>query len=133
MPYIEKRKREFLDSNIDKVIESLKGSSPDELNGDLNYIITRILAGTMNGKIRYNKINNLIGVLECAKQELYRRCSFYEDMKMSENGDVREYIDIGVPLPSPNNDDVFKVNVIKHRESVNPVRVARLNFGFIDY
>jgi hypothetical protein len=37
----------------------------------------------------YQNINELIGVLECAKLELYRRvASPYEDEKIQSNGDV---------------------------------------------
>ena len=37
----------------------------------------------------YVKLNELIGVLECAKLELYRRvASPYEDEKVESNGDV---------------------------------------------
>ncbi len=39
--------------------------------------------------LRYSKINSLIGVLECAKLELYRRVAApYENDKIDENGDV---------------------------------------------
>jgi hypothetical protein len=34
-------------------------------------------------------MNNIIGVLECAKQEFYRKvCSPYEDQKSKDNGNV---------------------------------------------
>jgi hypothetical protein len=40
-------------------------------------------------ELSYSKINEVIGVLECAKQELYRRvASPYEDSKKEANGDV---------------------------------------------
>ena len=40
-------------------------------------------------EVRYSKINALIGVLECAKLELYRRVAApYENDKIDENGDV---------------------------------------------
>jgi hypothetical protein len=41
------------------------------------------------GGIKYANINEAIGVLECAKLELYRRIAApYEDHKISETGDV---------------------------------------------
>jgi hypothetical protein len=44
----------------------------------------------MVGK-NYKHINEIIGVLECAKQEFYRRVAApYEDTKIQENGDVYE-------------------------------------------
>jgi hypothetical protein len=37
----------------------------------------------------YDDYNSLIGTLECAKQELYRRkIAAYEDKKIEENGEV---------------------------------------------
>jgi len=56
--------------------------------GEINYIITR-LCDAMLEDVRYSKINSLIGVLECAKLELYRRVAApYEDDKIESNGDV---------------------------------------------
>lgn len=58
--------------------------------GKINYLITCILDEylTIYGK-NYTNINLLIGALECAKLELYRRIAApYEDKKIAENGDV---------------------------------------------
>jgi len=39
--------------------------------------------------MNYRNINELVGVFECAKLELYRRvASPYEDEKIQSNGDV---------------------------------------------
>lgn len=61
-----------------------------ETPGELNYLITRLLLRYLNyKKPSYQTYNDLIGVLECAKQELYRRSvSMYEDEKIQQNGDV---------------------------------------------
>jgi len=59
--------------------------------GELNYLISRALNEyiLMHGGLRYNTINDCIGVLECAKLELYRRVAApYEDKKIEENSDV---------------------------------------------
>ena len=41
------------------------------------------------GRTRYAHLNEAIGVLECAKLELYRRVAApYEDGKRAETGDV---------------------------------------------
>jgi hypothetical protein len=56
----------------------------------LNFAITTLLDKELqkNG-VNYSNINALIGVLECAKLELYRRvASPYEDVKIEENGDA---------------------------------------------
>ena len=59
--------------------------------GELNYIITRILVYFLraNGGLNYDNINTIVGVLECAKLELYRRLAApYENAKLAMNGDV---------------------------------------------
>ena len=84
MPYIKPEARELFDNFVD-----LDGISQATV-GELNYLITRILMST-NPK-GYADYNSLIGVLECAKLELYRRAaSVYEDKKILENKDIPEY------------------------------------------
>lgn len=59
--------------------------------GELNYLITKFIDEYLKGQgeVRYAHLNEVIGVLECAKLELYRRVvSPYEDTKIVENGDV---------------------------------------------
>jgi len=58
--------------------------------GELNYAITRLLDSWLDERgVNYTHINAVIGVLECAKLELYRRVAApYEDIKCAENGDV---------------------------------------------
>ena len=58
--------------------------------GELNYCITKMCDEYLvaNG-LCYRHINEVIGVLECAKLEFYRRiASPYEDEKKTDNGDV---------------------------------------------
>ena len=59
--------------------------------GELNYIITCVVTEYLGprGEHSYTRINEVIGVLECAKLELYRRIAApFEDIKIKENGDV---------------------------------------------
>jgi hypothetical protein len=58
--------------------------------GDFNYIITSMLNAYIDKiKKSYSVFNALIGMLECAKLELYRRViAGYEDQKVIDNGDV---------------------------------------------
>ena len=78
MPYVKQERREYLDQDY-----------PAVTAGDLNYLITKQVAGFLNGEVDYHGINMVIGALECAKLELYRRiASPYEDIKIEENGDV---------------------------------------------
>ena len=57
------------------------------MDGELNYVVTRILKEVY--PLRYFHLNKAIGVLECIKQEYYRRVTApYEDIKIQESGDV---------------------------------------------
>lgn len=95
MPYITKSSREKYDDALDDLILSMELVRSHSTNGhvpegDLNYIISTILNNfiTMNHKT-YSSFNSVIGVLECAKLELYRRhIGPYEDKKIAENGDI---------------------------------------------
>ena len=97
MPYITELERKIVDR------EGERPWNP----GTLNYAVTRLvdqylvdrhaclvdeLAGTDAGPVSplyYEWINEVIGVLECAKLELYRRVAApYEDDKRLQNGDV---------------------------------------------
>jgi hypothetical protein len=63
-------------------------SSKIQTSGELNYVITRLLLDRAS-QPNYERLNSLMGVLECAKQEFYRRAvAPYENIKIKENGDV---------------------------------------------
>lgn len=84
MPYIEKKDRQHFDLHIDAI-------SPDiDTPGELNYIITRLMHKYLDRKtVRYHNLNELIGAIECAKLELYRRIvGPYEDQKIQQYGDI---------------------------------------------
>jgi len=101
MPYIAEREREILDDAINQVISKLINIDTLETQrgGLLNYIITRIVLASMKNDIRYSKINDIIGALQCVQLELYRRLvGDYEDTKIASNGDVKEYIDLGAQI-----------------------------------
>lgn len=79
MPYVDGETQERL---------SFGGGVP-ETAGELNYVITSILVRYIehNG-LRYQQINDVLGALEGAKLEFYRRvASDYEDVKRGENPD----------------------------------------------
>ena len=71
----------------------MRDTSKIETPGELNYIITEYLNRYLTSKgVSYATFNELVGVLECAKQELYRRViAIYEDRKRLENGEI--YLD----------------------------------------
>jgi hypothetical protein len=84
MPYIKKEERQ-------KFIKVLYEVSKNIDNvGELNYVITDLCNKFLAKRDkRYENYNSIIGVLECAKQEFYRRSvTIYEDKKINENGDV---------------------------------------------
>jgi hypothetical protein len=81
VPYVKKVDRPRLDQGADA-----------RTAGELNYVITRKIDAYLASKgVSYSSLNEVIGVLECAKLELYRRIvADYEDAKIAdpENGDV---------------------------------------------
>jgi hypothetical protein len=85
MPYVDKASRERLFSPSSALGADIR--TP----GELNFVITRLCMKFLHSKekIGYAEYNEVIGVLESAKQEFYRRCvAVYEDKKKKENGDV---------------------------------------------
>jgi hypothetical protein len=84
MPYIKPYDRIVFNRDVDHLSPSITGP------GDLNYVITRLLVKHIDRVgCSYASINEVVGVLECAKLELYRRmAALYEDKKITENGDV---------------------------------------------
>jgi hypothetical protein len=80
MPYISPENRDRL----------ARGGVPEDA-GELNFAITTMIDAYLGrrGGLRYAHLNEVVGVLECAKLEFYRRVAVpYEDVKISENGDV---------------------------------------------
>ena len=103
MPYIEEKRRQSIDKCINYSVECMKVnigkayiqeiSNDDFLNmsGDINYFTSRLI-NQLAGEMSYSKICVITGVLENIKQEFYRRiASPYEDKKIVENGDIKEY------------------------------------------
>lgn len=82
MPYVTQEARK----NFELALTHLE----PEYAGELNYCITRLCSAYLGrSEGGYRALNEIIGVLECAKMELYRRVVVpYEDKKLIENGDV---------------------------------------------
>jgi len=80
MPYIKQIARKKL-----AVVMAIPKTS-----GELNYMITCLVTDYMTAKGKsYETINDIVGALEGAKLEFYRRIAApYEDLKIKENGDV---------------------------------------------
>lgn len=81
MPYIKQEDREDCD-----LIDEFIPKSP----GQFNYIISCLAKNYLMDKGKnYQHINDIVGALEGAKLEFYRRVAApYEDTKIKENGDV---------------------------------------------
>ena len=87
MPYIKMEDRKKYEEVLEKLIDLLKSQPIERIDGELNYVITRILKESY--PLRYFNLNRAMGVLECAKLEFYRRVvAPYEDIKIKESGDV---------------------------------------------
>ncbi len=83
MPYIkdeENRRELLLDSTL---------VGPENA-GELNYVLTMTCVNYLMGsELSYARINDVLGALEGAKQEFYRRVAVpYEDRAIMRNGDV---------------------------------------------
>lgn len=97
MPYITNEKREQVNTQLGYLIDAVVDASNADVSvlpGILNYCITVMIKATYHTvtgkkKLSYADHNSAVGMLECAKQEFYRRNTApYEDEKVIENGDV---------------------------------------------
>jgi hypothetical protein len=82
MPYLKK----FEKAHLDQLLCGVIPLSP----GQLNFCVTRLCQMYLKhvGK-NYETLNAVIGALECAKHEIFRRAiSGYEDEAIKRNGDV---------------------------------------------
>jgi hypothetical protein len=87
MPYIKKEQRAVVDAHVKKLAAAIKETGKDNRAGVLNYSISSLLHELY--ELRYSEVNEAVGMLECTKQEYYRRVAGpYEDIKAKENGDV---------------------------------------------
>lgn len=86
MPYIDQKNRDRIHNEWSPREYGILVNSA----GELNYVITVILDEYISEYgDNYRVYNEVIGVLECVKQEIYRRVvSPYEDFKRAINGDV---------------------------------------------
>ena len=80
MPYIRQTERDLL--------QPMGYTTPDNA-GQLNFVLTMICKQYWEERGRYQAINDILGALEGAKLEFYRRVAApYEDTKIKENGEV---------------------------------------------
>lgn len=88
MPYIAPSDRDRLRPVLDEFSKALKERKMTA--GELNYLVTAMCIHFMSSRgENYAVHNEVVGVLECARQEYCRRwVSPYEDAKLRENGDL---------------------------------------------
>lgn len=81
MPYIKHERR----------MELHNGEVPQN-PGELNFLISFLFAEYLNEHgLTYQTINDIMGAVEGAKFELYRRVAAdFEETKIAQNGDVYE-------------------------------------------
>lgn len=79
MPYIRQEDR-----------ESIGVACPVFAPGDLNYVISMALKSYwLHSQQTYTDINDIMGAIESAKLEFYRRVAVpYEEEKIKTNGDI---------------------------------------------
>ncbi len=84
MPYIKPERRAALDAYINTLGMGIGDA------GELNYAITMLLHKYLGYTgVYYYTLNEVMGVLECVKQEFYRRVVVpYEEEKIKLNGDI---------------------------------------------
>jgi len=83
MPYIPKSEKNRVDE--DNLITNA---------GQFNYALNQVISIYIEqNNLNYQTMNDIIGAMECAKMELYRRMiAPYEDKKILQNGDVKPYV-----------------------------------------
>ncbi len=92
MTYIIDDKRRVIDPALYGVVDALRQLECDYPEGsfeaNINYVVTRLLV-LAYGKTSYDDINDVVGALECAKLEFYRRkAGPFSDQEAFVNGDV---------------------------------------------
>ncbi len=93
MPYLPSSDRPVYDPQIKQLAESLARQPDDRRKGHANYVITQILRKAWGvdraDNESYSSYADIIGTLECAKLELYRRwLAAYEDTAIAKHGDL---------------------------------------------
>ncbi len=90
MPYIAQDRRKQLDGEIEALQKQLTALGDNE--GDLNYVISRLIGSAFLNETRYHTIARITGVFDNVKAEFYRRLGVpYENEAIEKNGDVPEF------------------------------------------
>ena len=84
MPYIKPDKRTVLAPLVRQLVRNI------QTPGELTYVLYALMKSTTEKmNVDYSILSSIMGCMECAKTEFYRRIvAPYEDQKIKENGDV---------------------------------------------
>ena len=98
MPYIPQNERDNIDAAFEREMSDTWYSearcrwdlvAATMSPGQLNYLITRFIKAYYDYSPNYQRANDVLGVLDAAAREYYRRVVVpYEEKKCSVNGDV---------------------------------------------
>jgi hypothetical protein len=87
LPYITQDKRAYIHPEISELARKIKAMEGRE--GVMNYTISELINLVYGPDLRYKDVNEIVGMLECAKQEFYRVVAGpYEQEKLESNGKV---------------------------------------------
>lgn len=82
MPYIAQNRRHDVGIDVDNNMPAVDA-------GELNFQLTQVIIGYAKNHNNYQGMNDILGALEGAKTEFYRRWIVpHEDYKIAVNGDV---------------------------------------------
>ena len=89
MPYIKKQDRKKFDKHINSLIKEIQKSKVENQDGQVDYIITKILKEIYSKNKTFFNLNRAVGVLNSVMLEFYRRVIVpYENKKIKQHGDV---------------------------------------------
>lgn len=89
MPYIDSELRPRFAPGISALQETI------QTEGELNYVITRIVLAYLIKKLKYVTLNDVEGTLNHITKEIYRRVAVpYENLAIDRNGDLPEFIQL---------------------------------------
>ena len=100
MPYIPQSVRNKYDKLIDQLYDRVNETTvgeyrletsyiPEDVDGEMNYVITRLIDEVYGVRPRYINYERAVGLLDSVKVEFQRRrVGPYEESKKEANGDV---------------------------------------------
>jgi hypothetical protein len=94
MPYVREELRQEIGDSIESLTETIHNHHDIDIPGLVNYVITQIVLSSLQPRLgwNYNSLMQVIGTLECSKQEIYSRLVRpYEDSKIEQNGDLEHF------------------------------------------